>query len=136
MKRSIALLISAGVTALILIVVLAVSNPGVDSAANPAAAQQSTPGPTRLEDVQSAASFEDDGEREGEREREDEGSEHEFKGTIEAIAGNAVTIDGQTVLVTAQTEIEGSISVGDFVEVHAWAQDGSLWAREIEREDD
>ncbi len=136
MKRSIALLLSAGVTALILVVALAVSNPGVDSAANPAAAQQSTPGPARLEDAQSAASFDDDGEREDEHEQEAEDSEHEFKGTLEAIAENSLTIDGQTVLVTAQTEIQGNISVGDFVEVHAWAQDGSLWAREIEREDD
>lgn len=72
--------------------------------------------------------------REIEREEEQrrEGGEVEFSGTVEAMGADGWTIDGMTVHVTAQTEIEHGIDVGDFVEVHTQVEaDGSLVAREI-----
>jgi len=73
-------------------------------------------------------------------EREDDqpgaGAEVEFSGTVEAMGAGAWTIDGMTVHVTAQTEIEAGIGVGDFVEVHARVEaDGSLVARQIKLDD-
>jgi hypothetical protein len=60
-------------------------------------------------------------------------SEIEFNGIVEAISTTSWTIGGRTVAVTNQTEIKGTIQVGDSVKVHALvAADGSLTAREIE----
>ncbi len=72
--------------------------------------------------------------REIEREEEQrrEGGEVEFSGTLEAMGADGWTIDGMTVHVTTQTEIEDGVEVGDFVEVHAHVEaGGSLVAREI-----
>ena len=61
------------------------------------------------------------------------GDEIEFFGTVEAIGANAWTVAGQSIGVTAETEIKGTIVVGDAVKVHALVNaDGSLTAREIE----
>ncbi len=61
------------------------------------------------------------------------GQEIEFFGVVEAIAGASWTIQGRSVSVGAQTELDGTIGVGDFVKVHALVgADGSLTAREIE----
>ena len=60
------------------------------------------------------------------------GVEVEFRGALETMGADAWTIGGLTFRVTAATEIEGDIEVGDFVEVHAQVEaDGSLVAREI-----
>ena len=65
------------------------------------------------------------------------GVEVEFRGAVEAMGADAWTIGGMTFRVTATTEIETGIEAGDFVKVHARRQaDSSLWAREIEREED
>ncbi|HET7090744.1 MAG TPA: DUF5666 domain-containing protein [Anaerolineae bacterium] len=79
--------------------------------------------------------------REIELAREDQpaipGVEVEFHGALETVGAGAWTIGGMTFHVTAATEIEGGVGVGDFVKAHARRQsDGSLWAREIEREEE
>ncbi len=59
--------------------------------------------------------------------------EVEFVGTVEAIGADAWTVDGQTLLITAQTEIKGSPAPGDLVKVHASIDaDGTLTALELE----
>ncbi len=68
---------------------------------------------------------------------EDEhGAEVEFKGTVEAIDGDAYTIAGQVVMVSADTIFDPnreSITVGAWVEVKALTlTDGSLLAKKIE----
>jgi hypothetical protein len=65
------------------------------------------------------------------------GNEIEFYGVLESNSGASWTIAGTTVMIVPQTQIKGNLVVGDFVKVHAWQQqDGSLIAREIEKEDD
>lgn len=57
----------------------------------------------------------------------------EITGVVESISGNVWTIDGQQIIITGDTEFKDSISVGDYVQVHALlGADGSLTAREIE----
>jgi hypothetical protein len=59
--------------------------------------------------------------------------EIEFTGQVEAISTDSWTVAGRTLSISSQTEIEGSIEVGDLVEVHAYETgDGMLAAREIE----
>jgi len=61
------------------------------------------------------------------------GDEVEFVGQVVTIAADAWTVDDQIVAVTSDTEIKGTISVGDLVKVHALVgPDLSLTAREIE----
>lgn len=61
------------------------------------------------------------------------GDEAEFVGLVEFIVPEAWTVAGQLFTVSAQTEIKGTIVVGDAVKVHALVgADGSLTAREIE----
>jgi len=61
------------------------------------------------------------------------GDEIEFVGQVVTIAADAWTVDDQIVAVTSDTEINGTISVGDLVKVHALVgPDLSLTAREIE----
>src|SRR3990172_5228879 len=61
-----------------------------------------------------------------------QGAQIEFTGAVEAMDAAAWTVDGQSVAITAHTEIEDGIKGGDFVEVHAQVEaDGSLVAREI-----
>lgn len=58
--------------------------------------------------------------------------EIKFQGVLQSIAGNTWTVDGQVVLVDANTRIENDPKVGDTVEVEANAQpDGSLSATRI-----
>lgn len=59
--------------------------------------------------------------------------EIEFTGEVEAMASDTWKVEGRVLSINSQTEIEGSIIVGDTVEVHAYvADDGMLTAREIE----
>src|SRR3990170_5129665 len=61
------------------------------------------------------------------------GDEIEFVGQVVTIAADAWTVDDQIVAVTSDTEINGTITVGDLVKVHALiGPDMSLTAREIE----
>ena len=61
------------------------------------------------------------------------GEEIEFFGSAKNIAADSWTVGDRIVQVTSDTEIKGSILVGDPVKVHAVVQpDGSLTAREIE----
>jgi len=61
------------------------------------------------------------------------GDEIEFVGQVVTIAADAWTVDDQVVAVTSETEIKGTITVGDLVKVHALVgPDLSLTAREIE----
>ncbi len=68
---------------------------------------------------------------------EDVGTEFEITGTVEAIGSNSWTIDGQTFLVTAGTEIEEGIVLGSVVKVEGLiGQDGSQTATEIQLTDE
>ncbi len=63
--------------------------------------------------------------------------EIEFKGYVENVSGNLWTISGYQIIVTSATEIEGQISVDDFVKVEAWVDDqGTIFAKEIGHETD
>lgn len=64
------------------------------------------------------------------------GTKVEFKGVVESISTGLWVIGGRTVVVTAQTRIEGSPQVGDYVEVKAYAANNTLTASQIELEDD
>jgi hypothetical protein len=56
----------------------------------------------------------------------------EFTGRVEAMAPEAWTVSGQIVGITPQTEIRGTIAVGDAVKVEAVVgSEGALMAREI-----
>jgi len=70
---------------------------------------------------------------EDELETADEGDELEFVGVIESIGPASWVIGGQTLAISAQTEIDGTFAVGDAVKVHVFVgADGVLTAREIE----
>src|SRR5512139_244525 len=57
----------------------------------------------------------------------------EFTGVVEVMASDSWVVSGQTVAVTAATEIKPGVEIGALVKVHVARQaDGSLWAREIE----
>jgi hypothetical protein len=57
----------------------------------------------------------------------------DIEGTIDSLTDNTVVIDGQTILINADTEIEGTLAVGATVRVEILIQpDGSLLALEIE----
>ena len=59
--------------------------------------------------------------------------EIEFSGTITAVSGDVLTIDGKTVRLTDKADIKGAITSGALVKIHAEvAADGSLTAVEIE----
>ncbi len=65
------------------------------------------------------------------------GNEIEFYGNLESKNGSTWMIAGKTLTILAQTEIKGTLLIGDMVKVHAWRQaDGSLLAREIEKSGD
>jgi hypothetical protein len=60
----------------------------------------------------------------------------EFKGLVEAIAGQDWTVAGTHFLVPATAQIEGVIAVGDLVEIHAfWSPQGVLTAIRVQLED-
>lgn len=78
-----------------------------------------------------------DEEETAEPEEEDELSKVEFAGEVSSLGPGEWVIDGQTVSVDADTEIEAGIVVGDAVKVEAMAQeDGSLVAFEIKMADE
>lgn len=57
----------------------------------------------------------------------------EFSGLLQAKTADAWTVAGKVVAVTSQTEIKGTLNIGDMVKVHAlFGTDGSLTAIEIE----
>jgi hypothetical protein len=61
--------------------------------------------------------------------------EIEFNGYVEDITGDMWRISGYQIILTSATEIEGQISVDDFVKVEAWVDDqGTIFAKEIELE--
>jgi hypothetical protein len=159
-KRSIALLVSAGVTALILVAVLAVSAPGTDPTTTPVNAAPATLSndpavlqqqiqqvydlmqqreATYQQRLQEAyAQIQTLQSQPGESDDDEhEGAEREFAGVVETIDGNVWIIGGQAVWITEQSKIKRGIEVGSLVKVHARIQaDGTLAAREIERKDD
>ena len=76
-----------------------------------------------------------EGRRRGEE--TDEDREINFSGTVVAMTGDTWMIGNRTVIVSARTEIEGIIGVGDRVKVEAVRRsDGSWLAREIGRAED
>lgn len=63
--------------------------------------------------------------------------EIEVTGVVSMISDSAWAIGGQTFLITPQTEIEGSLEVGDLAKVHAFlGESGEVFAREIEPAED
>ncbi len=75
---------------------------------------------TDTPDVDDEDDFNDDGEM-------------EFFGTILSMGSDSWVIGSQTILVNAQTELEGTFAVGDLVKVHAFLNsNGILTAREIQ----
>lgn len=61
----------------------------------------------------------------------------ELKGTAENLTATSIIINGQTIIINANTKIEGTLSAGAKVEVEAVRQaNGSLLALEIEVEND
>lgn len=65
------------------------------------------------------------------------GERIEFTGKVESKGAGSWVVSGKTVLVTAQTEIKGSPSVGDKVDVKGTiASDGTITAQRIQKNDD
>jgi hypothetical protein len=61
----------------------------------------------------------------------------ELEGIVEQISATSWVVAGHSFLITGQTEIEGNIAIGDFVEVEFFVDEqGNLTAIEIEAEDD
>lgn len=85
------------------------------------------------------AEMDDDGDDDGQGEDDDgdddgmpgDDNEIEFSGIVESISAGLWVIAGKSVIVTAETEIEGSPQMGDFVKVKAFSANGSLTADEI-----
>ncbi len=70
-------------------------------------------------------------------EMDDDGYEIEFMGIVEAIAGDLWVIGDKTVNISAETDIDDEIEIGDIVEVEALvSRDGSILAQEIKLADD
>ncbi len=64
----------------------------------------------------------------------DEAGQLEFSGTVQAMNAGSWMIGDRTVLVNSETEIKGTLAVGDLVKVEAFVNaDGSLTAREIHK---
>jgi Domain of unknown function (DUF5667)/Domain of unknown function (DUF5666) len=64
---------------------------------------------------------------------EEESGEVDLSGTVESMASDGLTINGQFVKINSLTEIKGAIAVGAQVKIHALqGPDGALIAREIE----
>ena len=72
------------------------------------------------------------GRDKGLNEVEDNAAGVEFRGTLSAINGNVLTINGMTVTISATTEIKGTLKVGDMVKVEGFrATDNTVQAQEI-----
>ncbi len=68
---------------------------------------------------------------EGENDPDDE-TIH-LEGTIQIVTAISIVIDGKTILINADTEIDGELTIGAAAEVDAVVQaDGSLLALEID----
>ncbi len=78
-----------------------------------------------------ARNNEDDEEEDGGD--DEETGEIEFAGVIESLTATEATVSGMVVVMTTQTEVEGTLSVGARVKVEGTLQnDGSVLAEEIE----
>lgn len=66
---------------------------------------------------------------------DDDDSELKVKGYVESITDEFVIIDGTTFFFSELTEMKDEISVGDYVEVYFFEQDGQKVALEIELDD-
>ena len=63
--------------------------------------------------------------------------EIEIIAPVEAIGNGTITVAGQTLVITDQTEVKGQIEVGTLVKVHVLVTaDGTLIVREIESADE
>lgn len=92
---------------------------------------------TNADGSRTALEIETDDEDDAQDEDENEDEDGEFTGIVEQITDTAWIISGQTFLVTAGTEIDDGINLGDTVEVEFVSNaDGSLTATEIETEDE
>jgi hypothetical protein len=61
----------------------------------------------------------------------------EFEGVVQAVGSSQWVVDGRTLVVNSETDIEDDPEVGDTVRVVAFLQaDGSWWAEKIELADD
>lgn len=59
--------------------------------------------------------------------------EVEFSGTMEAISGDMIIVDGKTIRLSESTEIKGDFTIGTIIKVRATvASDGTITAREVE----
>jgi hypothetical protein len=65
----------------------------------------------------------------------DDDSDLKFEGYVEAIDEETVVVDGTTFHFSDFTEFKDDISIGDFVELYFFDQDGQNIVREIELED-
>ena len=60
------------------------------------------------------------------------GLELEMTGVVEAVSADSLTVGGRTFILTAQTEMDGVLAVGETVKVEAFGNlDGILTAREV-----
>lgn len=60
------------------------------------------------------------------------GQEQEFSGTITQVGNGFIVVNGQTVWVGANTEVTGTLAIGDTIKVHTFVDgNGALSAREI-----
>jgi hypothetical protein len=67
---------------------------------------------------------------------DDRGQETEFTGRVDSIASDQWVVDGRTVGIDSNTDIEGAPEVGDRAQVKAVTySDGSLLALKIEKKD-
>jgi len=81
--------------------------------------------------------LDDDSDDDLDDDSDDDLEEVEFSGLVEAMGEFTWIIDGITVNIGPETDIEDDVEVGDFVEVESEIQaDGSLLALEIELDDD
>ena len=69
--------------------------------------------------------------------KEDEDKEVEFRGIVTALSATELEVDGfGPILITPETDVEGTLSVGVEVDVEIKMTDGDLIATEIDVEDD
>ena len=91
-----------------------------------------TPGPGEDDD----GPTETPATQEGSEDDREESEKIQFEGVVQSIAGSQWVVDGRTIRVDGQTEIQDNPGVGDTVKVVAFLQsDGTWWAQKIERED-
>jgi hypothetical protein len=91
-----------------------------------------TPGPGEDDDgATETPATQDEGEDDDE-----ESEKIEFEGVVQSIAGSQWVVDGRTIRVDGQTEVNDNPGVGDTIKVVAFLQsDGTWWAEKVELED-